>query len=349
MAIENDFFMLAPLGVSNSELIVGPPDAESQVYAGGTTYAEGDEVWDAGKVYRSKQNSNTGNAVSNATWWEDLGEVDEGALEYASGTTYNIDDYAVYDGHLWQCAADGTSGITPSVTAPQWTQVGRTNRYKAFDDFLQDEASLSGGLTYQLTFTAQANQIVLLRPTGSEARVVMTDAIDGVVYDETQSLLDDSEIVDWHAYFFAENVQQDSVIFDDIPPYTGTDIEITVDGDSAAVAQIVCGAGVAIGQVVTGTTVGIESYSIKDRDDFNRSVVVARPYSDTVDFDLMIQTQRVGYVKRKLAERDALPTLYFMQNGSAYGAVAFGFYQNISIFHSTSMVADCVLEIEGLG
>jgi len=326
MTIQNNFFLLAPLEVTAVEMAVGPPDAENQVYNAGTTYAEGDEVWSAGKIYRSVQNSNTGNAVSNATWWEDLGAVDESALEYSAGTTYNINDYAVDGGFLWMCAADGTIGVTPSDTATEWTKVGRTNRFKAFDTFLQDEAALTGGLTYQLSFTDQVNEVAILRATGSTARIVVTDTIDGVVFDEEKSLLDDSAIVDWWQYFFADIIQNDTVIFDEIPPYAGADIDITINGEAATVAQIVCGSGVPLGQVTTGTTVGIESYSIKDRDDFNRSIVVARPYSDTVDFDLAIDTQAVGFVKRRLAERDALPTLYFMQNGEALGAVAYGFF-----------------------
>ena len=49
--------------------IVALPD-----YAGGTTYAIYDAVFDpsSGKGYRSKQNGNTGNALGSATWWEEI-------------------------------------------------------------------------------------------------------------------------------------------------------------------------------------------------------------------------------------------------------------------------------------
>ena len=45
--------------------VVAIPD-----YAGGTTYAIYDAVASGGVVYRSKQNSNTGNAVGDTAWWE---------------------------------------------------------------------------------------------------------------------------------------------------------------------------------------------------------------------------------------------------------------------------------------
>lgn len=50
-------------------LFVTPPD-----YAGGTTYAIYDAVQDPATsvIYRSKQNANTGNALNNTTWWEEV-------------------------------------------------------------------------------------------------------------------------------------------------------------------------------------------------------------------------------------------------------------------------------------
>jgi len=349
MALDDpNFNMLAPLAVTETELVSGIPDAENQVYAGGTTYATGDLVWYSGNVWRSLQDSNTGNTPVEGAWWTDLGAVDEGASEYASGTTYNTGDYAVYQGQLWQCAADGTIGVTPATTATEWTRQGATNRFKAFDGFLQDTASLSGGIPYVLEFADLVTDIAILRASGSSVNVTMTDDTDGEVYNEDFALIDDSTITDWWQYFFAPVEQIDTVLAV-LPPYAGAEIAITFTGGETSVAQIVAGTGLALGSVKTGTSVGIESYSIKDRDDFNRSIVVARPYSDTVSFDLAVGTLQVGYVKRRLALRDALPTLFYMTDGAVYGAIAYGFFKDFDILHSTPVVADCVLEIEGLG
>lgn len=348
--IENpNFNMLAPLSITETEMQSGIPDAENQVYDAGTTYATDDLVWYAGNVWKSLQDSNTGNTPVEGAWWTDLGEVDEGADEYDAGTTYAENDYAVYQGALWQSAAGGNTGNTPSVAGSDWTRIGATNRLKAFDGFLQDVASLSGGIPYVLQFADLVTDIAILRASGTTVDVVMTDATDGEVYNQTFSLLDDSAIVDWWEYFFAPIVQSDSLLVEDLPPYVGADIAITLNGDDPSIGQIVTGTGLPLGLVRTGTGVGIESYSIKDRDDFNRSIVVARPYSDTASFDLAIGSQQVGYVKRQLALREALPTLYYMSEGAAYGAVAYGFFKDFDILHSTAVVADCVLEIEGLG
>lgn len=288
-------------------------------------------------------------ARSENSYWTDLGEVDQGASAYASGTTYNIDDYAVYEGQLWRCAADATTGVTPSITASEWTRQGATNRLKAFDGFLQDAASLSGNIRYTLEFSERVTSVSILRAVGASATITMTEDTAGVVYNETFPLLDVSSITNWYEYFFYQPAQFDTVIAETLPPYTGATINVEITGDNVSVGQVIAGNPRRVGVVKVGTSVGIESYSIKERDEFNRSIVVPRPYSDTVSFNLAINAQQVGWLKRQLALMDAQETLYYMSDGSSYGAIAYGFFRDFEILHSTAVVADCVLEIEGLG
>lgn len=349
MTIRKNFSILAPLTIDAGVLQVGPPDAENQVYNAGVSYLAGDLVWYGGNVWQSLADSNLGNTPFEGASWTDLGEVDEGASVYSSGTTYPQDAYVIYQGSVWQSALSSNIGNTPSNTDPNWTRIGATNRFKSFDGFLQDEAALAGPMSFELQFAELVTEIAILRASGAEVRVTMTDIVDGLVYDETFPLIDDSAIVDAWEYCFAPFVFQDTILVEGLPPYAGATIGVEVSGEETSVAQLVAGTALALGMVRPGTQVGIESYSIKDRDDFNRSIVVQRPYSDTVDFDLLISTNEVGYVKRRLAEREALPSLYFMSEGAALGAIAYGFFQNFDILHSSTVIADCVLEIEGLG
>lgn len=344
-----NFKILSPLTVTSAELLSGIPDAENQVYDAGTTYATGDLVWYGGNVWRSLVDSNTGNTPVEGANWTDLGQVDQGADVWSAGTTYAADDYVVYQGSLWKSTVGSNLGNTPNDTDPEWTKQGATNRLKAFDGFLQDAAALTGSIPYLMQFTDLVTDIALLRASGTSVNVVMTDATDGEVYNETFALLDDSAITDWWAYFFEPIIQSDTVLIEEMPPYAGAEIAVTISGGDVSVGQIVAGASLALGTVRTGTSAGIESYSLKDRDAFNRSIVVQRPFSDTVSFDVAIRSQSVGYVKSRLAEREAAPTLYYMSEGAEYGTVAYGFFIDFDILHSTPFVADCVLEIEGLG
>lgn len=55
------------------EFRLRPPRVTKTAYAGGTTYRVDDVVYDAtsGQCYRSLRGSNTGNALSDETWWEE--------------------------------------------------------------------------------------------------------------------------------------------------------------------------------------------------------------------------------------------------------------------------------------
>lgn len=349
MTIEKNFYMVTPYSVAETEIVTAPPDAENDVYAGGTTYATDDLVWYNGNVWRSLADSNTGNTPVEGAWWTDLGQVDEGASVWDSGTTYALNQYAVKDGKLWRSTVGSNLNSAPTATNENWQDYGATNRLRAFDGFIDGVASQSDGLSYTLTFTEFVSQIGILRATGTDVQVTVTDDTDGLVYDQTFPLQDDSGINDAWDYCFGPFVNIDMVLIEDLPPYGGADITITISGTNVEVGQIVLGSGLVLGAVKTNSSTGIEDYSTKERDGFNRAFVVERPYSDTAVFDLSIPTQSVGFVKRRLAERRAKATLYFMAGGAPYGMAAYGYFQDFDILHSTPVLADCTLEIEGLG
>lgn len=71
-------------------------------YAGGTTYALADIVYDAGTdlFYKSLSAGNIGNAVTNATFWTAVTEVDELKAAIAASTTVG---YAAVKEHIELC------------------------------------------------------------------------------------------------------------------------------------------------------------------------------------------------------------------------------------------------------
>jgi hypothetical protein len=214
---------------------------------------------------------------------------------------------------------------------------------------LQDVAILPGGIPYVLEFSSLVTSIAILRASGSSVTVTMTDDIEGEVFNETIPLIDDSAITDWWAYFFAPIIENDTVLVENLPPYAGAEIAVTFTGDEVEVGQIVSGAQLTFGNVIPSSGIGIEDYSVKERDDFNRFLVAERPYSDTGDFVIKFPTLQSGYIRRQLALRRAEPTLYYMSGGAPYGLVTYGFYKKFDILHSTHVVSEWALEIEGLG
>ena len=349
---DRDFKVMPPLPVTEAEILLGIPDAENQTYDTGTSYAADDQVWHAGSVWQSLQDSNTGNTPVEGAWWTELGEVDQGAEEYDSGTTYALDAVVVYQGFVWKSVAGGNTGNIPSTTAAplRWTQLRRTYRYSPFDDSLVDTAILSGDIKYRLQFTDLITEIAILRADGATVNVTVTDAGDGEVYNEDFKLIDDSNVNDAWEYCFNPIIYRDTVIAEDLAPYAGAEIEITLSGSEVSVAQILLGQAQAHGITVMGTGVGIEAYDYIDRGDFNsRPTIVERPYSDTADFAVKIPRNNVQYFKREFAKRRAKPTLYYSSGSEDLGAVAYGLFKSLRPIHENSVYAECLLETESLG
>lgn len=73
-----------------------------QDYAGGTTYAKYDAVFDpaTNNVYRSKSNGNLGNALNNTTFWELI--TDPAALAFNIGTATESLNMTAYTGQTVQ-------------------------------------------------------------------------------------------------------------------------------------------------------------------------------------------------------------------------------------------------------
>lgn len=316
-----------------------------------THYSIGDQVWYNGHVWQSLSNDNYDNTPVEGANWTGLGEVDDGALEWASGTTYAQDTKVVYQGYVWSSVAGSNTGNTPSTTADplRWTRLRRTFRYSPFDSVLVDTATLSGDVKYKLQLASLVTEIAILRADGATVNVTITDATDGEVYNQDFQLIDDTNVRDAWEYCFNPIIYRDTLICEDLPPYAGAEIEITLSGSEISVAQILLGQAQAHGITVLGTGVGIETYDYIERDDFNRATIVERPYSDTADFVLKIERENIQYFKREFAKRRALPTLYYSSGSELLGAVTYGVFRDLRPIHEDNVFAECTLETESLG
>ena len=83
-----------PIKITDAMLVSSTvPEDDAPVYSAGTTYALGAKVISNHRVYESAQAANTGNAVSDPTWWIDIGPTKRWAAfddvigTYCAGTS----------------------------------------------------------------------------------------------------------------------------------------------------------------------------------------------------------------------------------------------------------------------
>ena len=114
---------------------------------------------------------------------------------------------------VYESLSAGNVGNYPPLdvleTVPKWLEVSATNRWKAFDNKVGTQTSQATSITYKITPGQVFDSIAFLNLEAATVQITLTDAVEGVVYDETIKLLDvtltgtEAEM-DWYAYFFSE-------------------------------------------------------------------------------------------------------------------------------------------------
>ena len=274
--------------------------------------------------------------------------------EWNVATAYTVGNRVILlSTHRIYEAVGSSTGVNPATDdGTNWLNIGATNRWKAFDQKISDPVTQLDNISYTLTDdNSTPTAVALFGLKGVTATVTVTDAVEGEVYSQTNSLLDSDEIFDWFSYFFEEITYVSTTLFTGIPPYRGATITVTVTedtGETAQLGQLVFGYLTELGVTTYGTAISIQDFSRKETDAFGNFIVVQRAFANLVDFDVRLPTQTAGRVRRILAEYRATPIVYVGNENSSFGTIVYGFYRNFDITLDTPSLSFAAIEVEGL-
>jgi hypothetical protein len=170
--------------------------------------------------------------------------------------------------------------------------------------------------------------------------------VDGVVYDETTTAIDNSGIANWFDWYFSPIVPKPAGTLTDLPLYGSATVRIRITG-AFTLGELVLGSLTEIGTTGYGTQISIIDFSRKDRDTFGNAIVIRRAFANLVTYAVKVQTARVGYARDILADRRATPTV-FIGSDNHPATVVFGFYRDFTITLAGPSSSDCSIEVEGL-
>lgn len=288
--------------------------------------------------------STAGIAVSNYPAW-------------ASATAYVAGDKVNRLNSEYEALAP-SQGVDPSVPAesPVWLRLGAINRLKAFDETIYDQAVGDGSLEYvqyRITPPTTVTTIAFFNVNAREIRVAVLDPVtDETVDFQNVVLTDDANIQDWMDYFFEEPSFTTEAIIDDLVGYSGYDIRIRFYADPAAparIGQIVLGKSTRIGTLCEGTSVGIQDYSRKERDDWGNPIIVERPFAQRVEYDIAVDTRSVREIQRVLSSVRARAAVYFDADQTEdFSTTVYGYFQDFSTVLTVGAISRMNLEVEGL-
>jgi len=273
------------------------------------------------------------------------------APEYASGTSYSQGDQVIVLGttqRLYE-ALQSTTGDFPPDNPSIWNDLGAINRWKMFDGGTFTQTSNADSIEVSLEPGAIVNSFSLFNIEASEAQVVVTDPLEGEVFNKTYSLVDKTNIVSWYAYFFEPILLSETLTDLSLPSYGNATIDITLTntGNIARCGLAVLGQEADLGTTIFGTSVGIRDFSRKEADQFGNFTVVERRFFRLVDYDARVETAKVQFVQSTLNSRRALPTVY-IGNVDNPETIVYGYYRDFDIVLSNPAFSNATIEVEGL-
>lgn len=271
--------------------------------------------------------------------------------EWNAGTAYSVGNRVIRASRheVFERLIAGTTATAPESDTTNWVLVGSTNRWKMFDQRGNSITSYASPIVVTITPGQVVNSIAFLGLTATSVRVKVTDTIDGIVYDVTKNLTSYSGVVDWYTYFFSLITKDSVVLFTDLPSYGSATIEITITNTlgNSECGSCVLGQIREIGGVQYGASVGIQNYSIKQRDSFGNVNIVPRSSANRARYVVRFRPELVDSAMAILTPLKDIATV-FIGSEDFDATVVYGYYKDFDIIISSFAYADCSIEIEGL-
>jgi len=272
--------------------------------------------------------------------------------EWTAGT-YNTGVQRYVGTALYEVVASPSTSDEPTAGAlkdpPTWIKVGEINRFKMFSGVLFEQTENPETIEVTIDPGVVVNAVALFNLSGNTVTVTVDDPVEGEVYSRTQSLLDNSSVVDWYSYFFEPITLKSDIAFLDLPAYGSATTTVTVDAGEATakVGELVIGSQRIIGLTNYGTSVGIVDYSVKERDPFGGAIIRERAFSRRVEYEVTVETSKISSVVNILASVRAKPTVYIGEDNES-STIAYGYYRDFGVTFSTPSISSCTIEVEGL-
>lgn len=239
----------------------------------------------------------------------------------------------------------------PPATSPDdWIFVSPTNKWAMFDT--SNTTKTRRALTMSCTITPGRviNTVAAIGVTASTAQVIMTDPVDGVVYDKIIAMLGVIPSPTWHAYFFADTIDMTEAVFNDMPSYGTANVQIIFDratGDVSCAALLI-GQKTAFGVGVEyGATVGIVDYSRKEADIFGNVNLVRRASAKRIDIEMLVPKNELQGMYQFFGTITATPCLWIGKKDFDLLTV-YGWFNEFEISIDYPTYAFCSLEITGM-
>lgn len=254
---------------------------------------------------------------------------------------------------VYEAISSHTNKFPPDFLNVDWIDVGATNRWRMYDmnvgADLQSFATASGGdIDHLMGVETPVTSVVMLNVEGDLARVTMRNTLDNsIIYEREIDLLGTPMEVGWWEFFFDHREAISKIVLTDLPSIAPATIRVEIDGALSKIGKLIIGEAINIGCTRPGATVGIQSFSRKERDEFGNFFILQRRYIGKADFTVQLTSDMVDSVYNILAELIDIPAVY-IGSEQYLCTVIYGFPRDFSIVIPGPHYSQCSLSVEGI-
>lgn len=277
--------------------------------------------------------------------------------EWNSSSVYNYGDEARDGNYIYVYA--GVSGTntadSPANNALAWVQSRPTNQYAMLDGKSSSQTIRTSPLIFEVTMRNYDTATLMNIEASDVLFEVVVIATNEVIYSQSFSTNDQSNIVDFYSYCFAD-FDLTNYVYNRSLPLQGSDtklrITVTKDsGGSVKVGRLCIGKSFYIGELTYGCSLGLESYSIKSTDEFGNETLLQRGAVELNNYDVRCGTSALPTLRRKAIELDAIPVLFIgdeSDNSVLENLLTFGYWQNFSLVATNPTYSNVSLTVKGV-
>jgi len=251
--------------------------------------------------------------------------------------------------HSQYICATGNTGIDPdNDSGTNWTRIGATNRWKAFDQLISDPVTNAAAISYTIQPAAAISGIAFFGLAADFITVTVTLGAQSYVFQK--NLINVDEIDGWYGWLFSGVVREVEALFLDLPYLgAGTEYLIEVTGPgTVAIGQIILGSASNFGVTHWGAEIGILDFSRKDLDVYGNAIIVKRRNARLATFPIGVDARKARQIQRILEAYRATPAVWIGDDRLEYGLMIYGFYSSYSHVLDQENWSHVLIEVRGL-
>lgn len=258
---------------------------------------------------------------------------------WSSSTTYAGGVRVIRGSGIYEAIQGENTNHPPETDAQAtwWLRMGATNKFRPFDMRLGGKAIGGPLMTFRIAVPRTLNAVCFFGLNATSVRIIVRNAADAVMLDRLIALASRESVGNAWEYVFNPFTYKTDLIVRGLKIPSGSTVEIRIEGGSyTELGEFFVGNDINLGTTLTESSLGVQDFSKKDRDEWGGVFIVPRSTIKTATFRFMLPTEgvrRVQQVIQRIASKVCV--FYTIDGEDRFGMTVAGILRDYDVTLST--------------